>query len=99
MNLLRNPLASSTVVVWRRSSVAVMWPMIEMCALVARAGAVRVRSASPVFRVNEGVSRRFSAAPRVALRGICWHCRRDAWLLACLTSPVVGPIWLAAFRG
>jgi hypothetical protein len=43
---LRNPLAISTVVVWRRSSVSVMCPMIEMCALVARAGAVRVSSAS-----------------------------------------------------
>ena len=46
MNRFRNPLAISTVVVWRRSSVWVMCPMIEMCALVARAGAVRVSSAS-----------------------------------------------------
>ena len=46
MNRFRNPLAISTVVVWRRSSVWVMCPMIEMCALVARAGAVLVSSAS-----------------------------------------------------
>ena len=38
-NRLRNPLASSTVVVCRASSVLVMWPMIAMCALVAVAGA------------------------------------------------------------
>ena len=40
------PLASSRLVVWRRSSCWVMCPMIAMCALVARAGAVRVRIAS-----------------------------------------------------
>ena len=31
---------------WRRSSCWVMWPITAMCALVARAGAVRVRIAS-----------------------------------------------------
>jgi hypothetical protein len=34
------------VVVWRASSVWVMWPMIAMCAWVAVAGAVLVSSAS-----------------------------------------------------
>ena len=43
---LRYPLASSIVVVWRRSSSWVMWPISAIWALVARAGAVRVRIAS-----------------------------------------------------
>ena len=42
----RKPLASSTWLVWWRSSAWVMWPITAMCALVARAGAVRVRIAS-----------------------------------------------------
>jgi hypothetical protein len=61
MNLLRNPLAVSTVVVWRRSSVWVMCPMIAMCALVARAGAVLVlktrarrRRTGDVLRPRDG---------------------------------------------
>jgi len=44
------------LVVWRRSSSLVMWPITAMCALVARAGAVRVRIASGRPSHPEGVS-------------------------------------------
>ena len=61
----RKPFESSIWLVWRRSSAAVMWPMTEMCAFVARAGAVRVRSA-------RGGRPRRSAGLGRAWRCLCW---------------------------
>jgi hypothetical protein len=91
-------LASSIVVAWRRSSSWVMWPITEMCAWVARAGAVRVRIASgrpshAERRVGESVEiSRLAALRTLANSGSItsnrWSVMPGSWAVGSRTAQI-----------